>query len=168
MKRIRCYFNSHKFDYKSAESCEKVCKFCGERHPSPFVEHKWGPWSEFDGYVPQVRKCQRCKKVDYGGPAWTSAPKDPRGRLIVGKLPNFKPLEPSNGLGESSWRSIKDERISVINETDRYRKIFIKMTVANGFGVTNYDPSGCWGGAGEGLPYEVEYTAIETKDFHSP
>ena len=57
----------------------------------------------------------------------------------------------------------KHPKITVIEETSEYRKLFIEMTVADGYGVSNYDPSGCWGGGGEGPPYEVEYMAIELK-----
>lgn len=162
MKRIRCRLGFHRFGYASDKSCERSCTSCREREQLP-IEHAWSPWSAFDGHLPQVRKCQRCERIARGGPDWDREPKDPRGRLIIGESP-FRPLQPCSQPGESSWRSIKQESITVVAETDEYRRVHISMTVADGYGVINYDPGGSWGGGGEGQPYEVEYTAIDLRE----
>jgi hypothetical protein len=85
-------------------------------------------------------------------------------KCVVKVYGREKPLKGTKSAGESSWRSVKEEKISVLEETDEYRKVYVEMVVADGYGVTNYDPSGSWGGGGEGPPYKVSYTAIEIKN----
>lgn len=163
MKKIQCLFGKHKYEVSIDSSCKRKehCIYCGKLN-NYYTVHNWGEWSNFDGCNPPHRQCKHCGKIEADGPEWRNVPKDPKGRLIIGKTP-FKELEDCSYPGESSWRSVKKEQISIIEETEEYRKIFVKMTVADGHGVTNYDPSGSWGGASEGPPYEVEYTALEKK-----